>query len=161
MKRRKGKIIFALIGIMVIVVIIVLVVKGINKEPKEQDEANTQNTTNTANEEKYVTQLDDGTKLNNSTNLISKKTYKTIEVSNAQFTSKNESSVFLADLKNVGNADFVGEEVILVLLDENDNTIKEIPTAIQSMKAGETKKWNIILTADVVNAKDIKIEEKK
>ncbi len=158
MTEKERKIIFTIIGIMVIILIIVMVVKGFNKKPQEQESTNTQNT---ANEEKYVTQLDDGTKLNNSTNLISKKTYKTIEVSNVQFTSKQGGSVFLADLKNTGSNDFVGEEVTLTLLDENNNTIKEIPTAIQDMKAGETKQWNIILTADVVNAKDIKIEAKK
>lgn len=158
MTNKEKKIIFTLIGIMVVVLIIVLIVRGINNKPEEQEKGNTENK---ANEEQYVTQLEDGTKLNNSTSLNSKKTYKTIEISNPQFTSKNGGSALLADLKNTGNTDFEGEEVTLVLMDENNETIREIPTAIQSIKAGETKQWIILLTADVVNIKDIKIEAKK
>lgn len=159
MTNKEKKVIFTLIGIMAVVLIIVLIVRGVNKKPVEQQ--GNVNTENKANEEQYVTQLDDGTKLNNSTNLNNKKTYKTIEISNLQFTSKNGGSALLADLKNTGKTDFAGEEVTLVLIGENNETIKEIPTAIQSMKAGETKQWNILLTADVVNVKDIKIEVKK
>lgn len=158
MTNKEKKVIFTLIGIMAVVLIIVLIVRGVNKKPVEQGKVNTENK---ANEEQYVTQLDDGTKLNNSTSLNSKKTYKTIEITNPQFTSKNGGSALLADLKNTGSTDFAGEEVTLVLIGENNETIKEIPTAIQSMKAGETKQWNILLTADVVNIKDIKIEAKK
>lgn len=159
MTSKERKVVFTLIGIMVVILIIVICVRGFNK-PKGEEENITSNNEAVANEEKYVTQLDDGTKQNNSPLLNSKKTYKTIEISNIQFTSQNGSSVLLADLKNTGSTDFAGETVKLILLGENNEVLKEIPTAIPKVKAGESKQWNAILTADVVNAKDVKIEAK-
>lgn len=157
MTNKEKKVIFTIIGIMLLILIIVFCVKTFSK-PKET--ANTPTTNTTKNEEKYVTQLESGIKVNNSTTLSTTKTYKTIQISSPQFTSQNGSSVLLATLKNTANSDFASEEVTLVLLGENNEELRKIPTVIPSVSAGQTKQWNIILTADVVNAKDFKVEAK-
>ena len=155
MTKKEKKVVFTLIGIMVVVLLIVVIVKTVNKPEGE----NLGNTIQQAeeNEEKYVTELADGTKLNNSEELNNTHTYKGVEISNIQFTSQNGSSVLLADVKNTGSETFEEEEATIVLIGEN-NEEREIAVYIPSLSAGETKQINSIVTADVVNVKDFRIE---
>ena len=155
MTKKEKKVVFTLIGIMVVVLLIVVIVKTVNKPGEYLG-----NTIQQAeeNEEKYVTELADGTKLNNSEELNNTHTYKGIEISNIQFTSQNGSSVLLADVKNTGSETFEEEEATIVLIGEN-NEEREIAVYIPSLSAGETKQINSIVTADVVNVRDFRVEE--
>lgn len=155
MTKKEKKVVFTLIGIMVVVLLIVVIVKTVNKPGEDLG-----NTIQLAeeNEEKYVTELADGTKLNNSEELNNTHTYKGIEISNIQFTSQNGSSVLLADVKNTGSETFEEEEATIVLIGEN-NEEREIAVYIPSLSAGETKQINSIVTADVVNVRDFRVEE--
>ena len=154
MTSKEKKVVFTLIGIMVVILLIVMIVKGVNKPDESQG-----NTTQIAeeNEEKYVTELSNGTKLNNSEELNGSHTYKEIEISNIQFTSQNGNSVLLADVTNTGSAAFAEERATIVLIDEN-NEERRIGVLIPSLEIGETKQINSIVTADVVNVKDFRIE---
>ena len=156
MTNKEKKVVFTLIGVMVVVLLIVVIVKTVNKPEGE----NLGNTIQQAeeNEEKYVTELADGTKLNNSEELNNTHTYKGVEISNIQFTSQNGSSVLLADVRNTGSETFEEEEATIVLIGEN-NEEREIAVYIPSLSAGETKQINSIVTADVVNVKDFRVEE--
>ena len=156
MTNKEKKVVFTLIGVMVVVLLIVVIVKTVNKPEGE----NLGNTIQQAeeNEEKYVTELEDGTKLNNSEELNNTHTYKGVEISNIQFTSQNGSSVLLADVRNTGSETFEEEEATIVLIGEN-NEEREIAVYIPSLSAGETKQINSIVTADVVNVKDFRVEE--
>lgn len=155
MTKKEKKVVFTLIGIMVVVLLIVVIVKTVNKPGEDLG-----NTIQLAeeNEEKYVTELADGTKLNNSEELNNTHTYKGIEISNIQFTSQNGSSVLLADVRNTGSETFEEEEATIVLIGEN-NEEREIAVYIPSLSAGETKQINSIVTADVVNVRDFRVEE--
>ena len=154
MTSKEKRVIFTLIGIMVVVLLIVMIVKGVNKPDERQG-----NTTQIAeeNEEKYVTELSNGTKLNNSEELNDTHTYKGVEISNIQFTSQNGNSVLLADVTNTGSTSFAEERATIVLIDEN-NEERRIGVLIPSLEIGETKQINSIVTADVVNVKDFRIE---
>ena len=55
-------------------------------------------------------------------------------------------------------ATFEEEEATIVLIGEN-NEEREIAVYIPSLSAGETKQINSIVTADVVNVKDFRVEE--
>ena len=159
MTSQERKIIFTAIGILLVILLIVIGVKTFGKPKNNVAVENNNNTT--VNEEKYTVDLSDGTKLNNSEELKNTKKYKGLEISNIQFTSKNGSSVLLADVKNTGTTNFVAEEVKVVLIGENGETIKEIGAYIPSVAAGESKEINSIVTAEVVaNIKDFKIEAK-
>ena len=155
MTNKEKKVVFTLIGVMVVVLLIVVIVKTVNKPDESLG-----NTIQQAeeNEEKYVTELADGTKLNNSEELNNTHTYKGVEISNIQFTSQNGSSVLLADVRNTGSETFEEEEATIVLIGEN-NEEREIAVYIPSLSAGETKQINSIVTADVVNVKDFRVEE--
>ena len=154
MTSKEKKVVFTLIGIMVVILLIVMIVKGVNKPDESQG-----NTTQIAeeNEEKYVTELSNGTKLNNSEELNGSHTYKGVEISNIQFTSQNGNSVLLADVTNTGSTSFAEERATIVLIDEN-NEERRIGLIIPSLAVGETKQINSIVTADVVNVKDFRIE---
>ena len=145
----------------VIIAIVLFVALGMSKN-KSNEGGQTGGSNNNGAEnlvdDTYSTQLDDGTRLNNSTNFNSTKTYGNLEISNIQFTEKNGMSVLLADVKNTGSETFEEEEATIVLIGEN-NEEREIAVYIPSLSAGETKQINSIVTADVVNVRDFRVEE--
>lgn len=159
MTSQEKKVIFTAIGILVAILLIVVVVKSFGGSKDNIENKETNNTT--VNEEKYTTDLTDGTKINNSEEMKNSKKYKGLEISNIQFTSKNGSSVLLADVKNTGSTNFTAEEVKVVLVGENGETLREIGAYIPSVAVGESKEINSIVTAEVVsNVKDFRIEAK-
>lgn len=160
MTKQERKVIFIGAGIVIAVLLIVLIVNGVSKKGKEDaGETNTQINQNT---EKYTTNLEDGTKLNNSGEFNQNKKYKDIEISNIQFTYENGRSVLLATVKNTGTTKHALEIVKLTILGDNNQVIDEIEPLMPELKAGEERQFNAILTGtDSVNARDFRIEEKK
>lgn len=148
-----------LIAVLVIaIVLIVVLVNGRAKNKEQMPENNVDTNQEVQNVEQYVTQLDDGTKLNNSELFNSVKTYKDLEISNIQFTEKNGLSVLLADVKNNATTTHEEEVVKIVLLGENDETIATLRVPIGKIEPGETSKINTTASADYANAKDFKVE---
>ena len=148
-----------LIAVLVIaIVLIVVLVNGRAKNKEQMPENNVDTNQEVQNVEQYVTQLDDGTKLNNSELFNSVKTYKDLEISNIQFTEKNGSSVLLADVKNNATTTHEEEVVKIVLLGENDETIATLRVLIGKIEPGETSQINTTASADYANAKDFKVE---
>lgn len=159
MTNKEKKVIFTVVAIMVGILLLVVITKGGNK--KEGGNKNLASTNSESNIEKYTTTLEDGTKINNSSEFNKTKTYKNIEISNIQFTYQSGKSVLLADVKNTASATHESEIVKMTILDENNNVIDELAPIVPKMEAGETKKLNVIISgADSSNAKDFKIEEK-
>ena len=156
MTKKTKKIIFILISIIILVILIIIIVNATRREEK----LNNSNEI-VESEEKYVMQLTNDTKLNKSEELNKIHTYKDIEISAIQFTSQNGNSVLLADVKNTGKKEFTAEEVIIVLIGENNEEKRKIAVYIPNLAAGETKQINSIVTADVINVKDFKIESTK
>lgn len=156
----KTRLIYAIVLIVAVVAIVAIVKITNNNENQVREENNT--VQNEINEVlNHAVALEDGTKLNTSEELKLVKKYKELEISNIQLTSKNGSSVLLADVKNTGNEEHKSEIVKITILGDNNKIITEIVPVIGTVKPGETIKLNAIVTADVVDAKDIKIEEKK
>lgn len=160
MNKKEGKVIFIGVGVVIVALLIVLVVNAISK--KENTNQNVQNTQVEQNVEKYTTNLEGGTKLNNSEAFNKNKKYKEIEISNIQFTYENGRSVLLATVKNTGSTKHKLEIVKLTILGDNNQVIDEIEPLMPELEAGEEGQFNAILTgADSVNARDFRIEEKK
>lgn len=160
MTKQERKLILIGIGVVIAVLLILLVINIVNQ--KENQELGKTNTQEEQNVEKYVTKLEDNTKINNSEEFNRTKKYKNIEISNIQFTYENGRSVLLADVKNTSNVQHTSEVVKLIMLGENNEILDEINAVIPNMKAGETKKMNTIISgADSVNARDFRIEENK
>ena len=155
MSKNEKRWIILLVAVVIIAIVFFVVITRGNKEEEE----NTQNTTNeVVNEEKYTEQLEDGTKLNTSEEFNSSKTFGNLEIGNVQYTSKNGMSVLLADVKNNGTTVHEKEIVKITILGDNGEVITEIKPVIGKIESGQTIKLNASITADVVNAKDFKIE---
>lgn len=148
-----------LVAVIVIAIILIVAIAGSKEEKKGKIVENKAEVT--INEEKYIVELNDGTKVNTSEELKKVKKYKELEISNIQYTSKNGMTEILADVKNTGNTIHKIEMVKITMLDEKGKEITNIEQVIGEVKPGETIKLNGSITADVVNVKDIKIEEIK
>ena len=140
----------------VIVIVIVLIVglaNGRNKEVQQQGQEET-----VVNEEKYATELSDGTKLNTSEEFNNSKTYGNLTISNIQYTERNGTSVLLADVTNNGSTRHEVEIVKITILGDNNEVITEIKPVLGDIEPGETIKLNASISADVTNARDFTIE---
>ena len=140
----------------VVIIAIVLVVAFVRRGGETETEKQNENIV--ANEDKYLTELEDGTKINTSEDLNSTKTFNNLEISNIQFTQKDGKSVLLADVKNTGSTTHEAEIVKITVLGENGETITVIKPVIGVVEPGETIQLNATITADVANAKDFTIE---
>ena len=140
----------------VIVIVIVLIVglaNGRNKEVQQQGQEET-----LVNEEKYATELSDGTKLNTSEDFNNTKTYGNLTISKIQYTARNGTSVLLADVTNNGSTRHEVEIVKITILGDNNEVITEIKPVLGDIEPGETIKLNASISADVTNARDFTIE---
>lgn len=168
-KKNKNEGMWILLLIVVVIIAIGLIVGlGMNKgknntnldtqqgqmQEKEQDKEIEEE----EQKDTYSTKLEDGTRLNTSSELKETKTYKDLEISNIQFTEKNGSSVLLADVTNKGSETHE-KETVKIIITEEDGSKTEVRALIGEIKAGETVKLNTSMTADKVNAKDFEIQE--
>jgi len=163
MTSKEKKVVFTLIAIFAIILIIVIIVKNSENETPNTPVGNTptpntSNIINTANEEKFVTQLQNGVKLNNSTELSKTKKYKNLEISNIQFTYGNGNSTILAQVKNTGTSKHERELVTISILDENNQEIGDMIAVLSELEPGETKELNATSSSNIVNAKNIEIK---
>lgn len=155
-----GKKWMILLGAVVVIVLIVILalIFGDKKEETLQNQ-NSQNPI--ANEEEYITELDDGTKINTSKELNNTKKYKNLEITNIQYTEKDGMTVLLADVKNNGTTKHEAEIVKIDILDKNGNIITTVKPVIGDIEPGETIKLNANITGNVVDAKDFRVTEIK
>lgn len=151
--------IILLVAVIAIAIVLIVVLTG--NKGKEENVNEGQQEEVQVNEEKYTTELNDGTKINTSEEFNSVKKYNNLEISNMQFTEKDGKSVMLADVKNIGSTTHEVEIVKVTILGENGETITEIKPIIGKVEPGETIKLNATISADVANAKNFKIESQK
>lgn len=152
-----------LIGVLVAAVIIVILI-GVMISKKKNENTDVPVNSGVKTEmpkEDDVANLEDGSKINTSEKFNSVKRYNTLEISNIQFTEKNGMSVLLADVTNKGTTKHEIEIVKITILDKDGKAITEIKPIIGAVEPGKTIKLNASITADVVNAKDFKIEAVK
>ena len=153
MSKNEKRWIILLVAVVIIAIALIIGISRSGNREEIQEGAE-----QVVNEEKYTTELTDGTKINTSEEFNNVKTYKDLEISNIQYTEKNGMSVLLADVTNKGNTTHEVEIVKITILGENGEEITQIKPAIGKIEPGETIKLNASITADVANAKDFKIE---
>ena len=142
--------------IIIIAIVIIIVAKKIISSKKTKEDNQIQNTET----EQYVTVLDDGTKLNNSSKITENKKLQGLEITNTQITYNDGVTNLLANVKNTTKSNIDMQEVTIVLLDENGKELYQMPGIIEAVKAGETIQFNSSITADFANAYDFKIMKK-
>lgn len=142
--------------IIIIAIGIIIVTKKIisNKKTKEDNQVQNEEI------EQYVTVLEDGTKLNNSSKITENKKLQGLEITNTQITYNDGVTNLLANVKNTTKSDIDIQEVKIILLDENGKELYQMPGIIEAVKAGETIQFNSSITADFANAYDFKIMKK-
>ena len=142
-----------LVGVIVVLIIVLAIVfstRGGSNNEVVQGESE-------RNEETYVTELEDGTKLNTSEDFNNEKRYGNLVIRNMQYTQQNGMTVMLADVANEGSTVHEPEIVTITIYGENNEVITELHPAIGRIEPGETIKINANSTADVANAKDYAI----
>lgn len=150
--------IILLVAVVIIAIIFFVVITNINNGDEGQNNVTQQQSVQGGNNEQFTTELDDGTKVNTSETFTQTKTYNNLEISNIQFTEKDGQSTFLADVKNNGTTTHEPEIVKITLLDENGNTVAELKPAIERIEPGQTAQINSMISADVTNVKDFRVE---
>ncbi len=147
MKKKEKILIIILLGIVLIMAILAIV-----KNQKESQK----NIVEEINEEEEFTRiLEDGTKLNVSTKLNETKMADKLKIYNIQLTSKNDQTVFLADVESSEDKEIT--LVDIVLLNKNGNELTTITGVIGKTKAGGVQQLNCVVTSDYANAYDFKV----
>ncbi len=147
MKKKEKILIIILLGIVLIMAILAIV-----KNQKESQK----NIVEEINEEEEFTRiLEDGTKLNVSTKLNETKMVDKLKIYNIQLTSKNDQTVFLADVESSEDKEIT--LVDIVLLNKNGNELTTITGVIGKTKAGGVQQLNCVVTSDYANAYDFKV----
>lgn len=155
-KKQRGIKVIDIIVMIIVIVVIIVVAKNIISSKKTKEKRNTEISTS----EQYVTVLEDGTKLNNSTKISENKKLEGLEITNTQISYNNGVTNLLANVKNTTQSDKKMQEVAIILLDENGKELYQMPGIIDAVKAGETIQFNSSITADFANVYDFKITKK-
>ena len=147
MKKKEKILIILLLGIVLIMAILAIV--------KNQKESQKNIVEGINEEEEFTRILEDGTKLNVSTKLNETKMVDKLKIYNIQLTSKNDQTVFLADVESSEDKEIT--LVDRVLLNKNGNELTTITGLIGKTKAGGVQQLNCVVTSDYANAYDFKV----
>ena len=157
MKKQEKRMILILLAVLAIVIIALVINKNAKKENKE-NKAETANNTVT---EEFVQVLEDGTKLNTSSELSKAKQVGAYKFENMQLTEQNGQTVLLADVTNTGSSATELQLVDVTLLDKNGKEIVKVGGIISPLQPGAKTQFNTSMTLDYANTYDFKIELKK
>ena len=156
-RKNKGINLITIILIIIVIIMAVVCIKKITAPNDKNEQVN--NVANQIEEvqEKYVQVLEDGTKLNISSKLKENKKLDNLELKDIQLTYKNGVTNLLCNIENTSETKTDIQNVEIILLDEEGNTIYKMPGVIEEIEVGETKQFNTSITADFANAYDFKI----
>ena len=157
MKKKEKKRILILVVTAIIVIVALLIVRAVLNNNENN---NTQTPSSSSSEagSEYTALYSDGSKLNVSSKLKENKNYQNVTISNIQLTTVNGLNRLLANVTNNSNSSTDAQDVSLVFVDRQGNTIATIPGVIPAMNAGETAQLNASTTKDIINAYDFRIE---
>ena len=156
MKNKEKRMILLLLVILIIAIVIFVVSKNLNKESKTKENGSTTQQENTEPEE-FVQVLEDGTKLNTSTELNKEKQVGNYKFENMQLTTQDNQTVLLADVTNTGSNKTDIQLVDVTLLDKDGNEIITVGGIISQLEPGEKTQFNTSMTLDYANTYDFKI----
>ena len=156
MKKKEKRMILILLVILIIAIVIFVVSKNLNKESKTNENGSTTQQENTEPEE-FVQVLEDGTKLNTSTELKKEKQLGNYKFENMQLTTQDNQTVLLADVTNTGSNKTDIQLVDVTLLDKDGNEIITVGGIISQLEPGEKTQFNTSMTLDYANTYDFKI----
>ncbi len=150
--KKNEKIVISILVIITIFAIIMLVRSKSKKVSSDETENQV--------EEKYVSLLEDGTKLNKSTKLQETKYIDGMEITNFQVTEKDNVTVLLGTITNTSSTVKGDYPVDIKILDDQGNEIVTVGGYIGEIKPGESMQLNSSATFDYANAYDFEIIKK-
>ena len=156
MKKKEKRMILILLIILIIAIVIFVVSKNANKGNNANENGSTTQQENTEPEE-FVQVLEDGTKLNTSTELNKEKQVGNYKFENMQLTTQDNQTVLLADVTNTGSNKTDIQLVDVTLLDKDGNEIITVGGIISQLDPGEKTQFNTSMTLDYANTYDFKI----
>jgi len=139
-----------IITLLIILALIIFI--AIKKDKKQNNQEITEN-----NQEILVQTLEDGTKLNTSTELNKEKQVGNYKFENMQLTTQDNQTVLLADVTNTGSNKTDIQLVDVTLLDKDGNEIITVGGIISQLEPGEKTQFNTSMTLDYANTYDFKI----
>ena len=159
MKKKEKRMILILLVILIIAIVIFVVSKNANKGNKGNNANENGSTTQQENTEpeEFVQVLEDGTKLNTSTELNKEKQVGNYKFENMQLTTQDNQTVLLADVTNTGSSKTDIQLVDVTLLDKDGNEIITVGGIISQLEPGEKTQFNTSMTLDYANTYDFKI----
>ena len=108
----------------------------------------------------YVTEIEDGVKLNQSTKLTDERQFGNYTISNLQLTEKSGMTTLLANVKNNSSDKTELKIVEITLLDEKGESLITLTGIIEPLEPGGTSQLNTAVTSGYVQAYDYTIKEK-
>lgn len=156
MNKNEKRWIVLLVAVLIIAVVLIvgLSMNGNRQNTSIGGQSQTQGTTGTQTGDENSNYA---TRVNTNEDFNSTKTYNDLAISNIQLSENNGTSVLLADVTNKGESTHEQETVKITIVGEDDSETT-VNAIIGTIEPGETIKLNTSMTADVVNAKDFKIE---
>ena len=156
MNKNEKRWIVLLVAVLIIAVVLIvgLSMNGNRQNTSIGGQSQTQGTTGTQTGDENSNYV---TRVNTNEDFNSTKTYNDLAISNIQLSENNGTSVLLADVTNKGDSTHEQETVKITIVGEDDSETT-VNAIIGTIEPGETIKLNTSMTADVVNAKDFKIE---
>lgn len=150
MKKEKKSILF-LVLILVVTIVLILFVFYLIKNNKKDEALESKNIVE-------IETLSDGTSVNKRENFEKVKTFGNYEISNMVFTSNNNVTTIIADIKNTSSDKLDEKIVTLKLLDNQNREIVSLSGIIKSLEANERTTLNIKSTLNYINAYDYEIK---
>lgn len=148
----KNKKVIIIVGVIILVLAIFMIYKGSSKKQNE-DNINNPNKT-----KEIVKTLENGQKVNKSEKMKETKKLGNIEISNIILNFQNNESQLTAKVKNVGNIAEGDYFIKITMIDKNGASIGEVKGYVDKIEAGKEKNISIKVSADLVDAYDVKIE---
>ena len=157
MKKKEKKRLLILIVVAIIIILVLFIVRAVLKNNQSDNQQNPPSASEESGSE-YTALYSDGSKLNVSSKLKENKSYQSVTISNIQLTTVNGLNRLLANVTNNSSTSTDAQDISIVFIDNQGNTIATVPGVIPALNAGETAQLNASTTKDIINAYDFRIE---
>lgn len=159
MKNKKNIIKLLLLLALILLIIAISMILLLKKQKEEQQNYNNVNKQE-LNVGEFVQIVEDGIKLNISTELNKTKYIDSLEISNIRLINQGDQSILTADIKNTGNTITELTAIRITILDKDKNTIGTLEGLIDHIEPNATTQLNVATQDDIANAYDFEITKK-
>ena len=173
---KNKKVLIIIIAIIVVVAIVVGVGVVNSRKPEEGtpgkqqgtsgNENNNDEGTETSNKKNSLidmenvenVKVENGSKINNSKDLLKEKTLLGLKFTNIRLAAENGLTNFTADVENVSGKDFTGRAITIIFKKSDGTEYSRLNGYLPNIPNGKSNKLDASTTADLSNAYDFVIE---